>query len=276
MNVHFETKNAWLSGIIFITSCGIYKIRRHVFKKMYNYIKNKVQSHFPKQFDMTNVNERLTTCHDDVCAICLNKSLDETLLEFKCKHTYHKKCIIAWVQIRPICPLCRTNIVLKKNGIYVCDIIDNKITKFCVEILYNKCVDIIIGFILKHGLSYDKYVLVNRIMKMFQIPLFKLMEVNNILLYISIFSFPSARVLPIFSESLGLLLINIVIRYMMNMLFGIIYSILETEMSSSFYNNFLPLDELNDITNMNTLICNVHRLYNLIIKYISYGRHILS
>ena len=48
--------------------------------------------------------------NDDICIICFDNYNEETkdkCVEIKkCNHTFHKKCIIKWLLIKPTCPLC--------------------------------------------------------------------------------------------------------------------------------------------------------------------------
>lgn len=53
----------------------------------------------------------------DACAICMDDYEDtDRLVVFQCKHCFHCKCIVPWLQarmehsIQPSCPLCRTAI----------------------------------------------------------------------------------------------------------------------------------------------------------------------
>jgi hypothetical protein len=41
------------------------------------------------------------------CSICLEKGLD---CELPCRHQFHRKCIENWIEFKPSCPACRTNI----------------------------------------------------------------------------------------------------------------------------------------------------------------------
>ncbi|KFK32087.1 hypothetical protein AALP_AA6G197700 [Arabis alpina] len=49
------------------------------------------------------------------CAICLNEFEDEETLRWMppCSHTFHAKCIDAWLSSRSTCPVCRANLSLK-------------------------------------------------------------------------------------------------------------------------------------------------------------------
>jgi len=66
--------------------------------KFYNYLKNKIFLF------------KLTKCiiydRNKSCSICLN-NLNNIVIQLKCKHYFHKKCIIQWLDINKTCPLCR-------------------------------------------------------------------------------------------------------------------------------------------------------------------------
>ena len=50
------------------------------------------------------------------CSICLNK-LEKNSFFLPCNHEFHFDCIKAWINIKPICPLC-SRIVITKFKIY--------------------------------------------------------------------------------------------------------------------------------------------------------------
>jgi hypothetical protein len=47
---------------------------------------------------------------DDICSICLENLIvnQSNIIATNCKHYYHKKCIIEWLKIKDICPICNT------------------------------------------------------------------------------------------------------------------------------------------------------------------------
>lgn len=56
---------------------------------------------------------------DDVCNICLGEfEQGDIKSNISCKHFYHYECIIKWLEIRPICPCCRTHFRLKLIKLY--------------------------------------------------------------------------------------------------------------------------------------------------------------
>ena len=49
---------------------------------------------------------------EDSCAICLKKFKGTDIIkEFCCKHIFHKKCLLKWLQKSNICPLCKYNLM---------------------------------------------------------------------------------------------------------------------------------------------------------------------
>lgn len=57
-----------------------------------------------------NLPSRLVTEHDEKCPICLapNENLTtEKFLILPCKHNFHDKCILPWLEKTCSCPLCR-------------------------------------------------------------------------------------------------------------------------------------------------------------------------
>uniref|UniRef100_A0A4W3IJQ4 Ring finger protein 24 n=1 Tax=Callorhinchus milii TaxID=7868 RepID=A0A4W3IJQ4_CALMI len=51
----------------------------------------------------------------EICAVCLEefKTKDELGI-CPCKHAFHRKCLIKWLEVRKVCPLCNTP-VLQNN-----------------------------------------------------------------------------------------------------------------------------------------------------------------
>ena len=49
---------------------------------------------------------------EDNCAICLQKFKGTDIIkEFCCKHIFHKKCLLKWLQTSNFCPLCKYNLM---------------------------------------------------------------------------------------------------------------------------------------------------------------------
>lgn len=57
------------------------------------------------------VNNDKTDNNDETserCCICLvNFEQDEDVSKMPCHHVYHRDCIIQWLRINHVCPLCR-------------------------------------------------------------------------------------------------------------------------------------------------------------------------
>ena len=49
---------------------------------------------------------------EDTCAICKQTFKGTDIIkEFCCKHIFHKKCLLKWLQTSNICPLCKHNLM---------------------------------------------------------------------------------------------------------------------------------------------------------------------
>lgn len=49
--------------------------------------------------------------NNSVCSICLEEQkINEEWSELSCKHNFHYRCIINWVPVNNICPICRCSI----------------------------------------------------------------------------------------------------------------------------------------------------------------------
>jgi hypothetical protein len=65
----------------------------------------------------TRKNKRTGKCEsvlDNRCAICLDRIISGNV-KTKCKHNFHKKCLIGWCEsqntvVKPQCPICRADI----------------------------------------------------------------------------------------------------------------------------------------------------------------------
>uniref|UniRef100_F6XCM2 Ring finger protein 24 n=1 Tax=Ornithorhynchus anatinus TaxID=9258 RepID=F6XCM2_ORNAN len=43
----------------------------------------------------------------DICAVCLEEFKPKDELGIcPCKHAFHRKCLIKWLEVRKVCPLC--------------------------------------------------------------------------------------------------------------------------------------------------------------------------
>ena len=47
---------------------------------------------------------------DDICAICQSRKREKTQCD-NCPHTFCFNCILAWVRINNICPLCKARVM---------------------------------------------------------------------------------------------------------------------------------------------------------------------
>uniref|UniRef100_A0A4W5P3F6 Si:dkey-51a16.9 n=1 Tax=Hucho hucho TaxID=62062 RepID=A0A4W5P3F6_9TELE len=70
-----------------IFCCYMFRLRRQGTREQYGY------------------NEVISSCQ--TCAVCLEefKSRDE-LGVCPCSHAFHKKCLLKWLEIRSVCPMC--------------------------------------------------------------------------------------------------------------------------------------------------------------------------
>ena len=52
-----------------------------------------------------------------VCNICLDNIKDELTQSnsCSCKMVYHKLCLDLWYKVKPVCPICKTNIYKRNN-----------------------------------------------------------------------------------------------------------------------------------------------------------------
>lgn len=58
---------------------------------------------------------------EDECPICLIDMKDEIKTILKCKHTFHYECFQKMLEKFKNCPMCRDEIKLKNNKIYLKD-----------------------------------------------------------------------------------------------------------------------------------------------------------
>ena len=49
--------------------------------------------------------------YDDIsCIICLtNFALNDKINKLNCSHIFHNKCLVSWIKINQICPICRAS-----------------------------------------------------------------------------------------------------------------------------------------------------------------------
>ena len=49
---------------------------------------------------------------EERCPICQCEfELNETLVELRCRHSYHEECIGAWLKDENTCPICKESLV---------------------------------------------------------------------------------------------------------------------------------------------------------------------
>lgn len=56
-----------------------------------------------------NTNKYFKNDKTDSCPICLEimEINGDELASMECEHTFHKECIIQWLKVQSICPICR-------------------------------------------------------------------------------------------------------------------------------------------------------------------------
>ena len=57
-----------------------------------------------------------------ICSICLNNICEKKIIQTKCNHFFHEKCLKKWLKLRNMCPLCRKILV---NTTKVSVLLDN-------------------------------------------------------------------------------------------------------------------------------------------------------
>ena len=71
--------------------------------------------------------KKYTKNKEKKCPICLLKYKGPDIIkEFPCNHIYHKNCILKWLKISNICPLCKYDITNEVNNIKLSKISDDK------------------------------------------------------------------------------------------------------------------------------------------------------
>jgi len=58
------------------------------------------------------VRHKLSKGMDDACVICLEPlSSEDSVFQIEsCKHTFHRHCLLQWMEVQATCPLCRTEV----------------------------------------------------------------------------------------------------------------------------------------------------------------------
>ena len=44
------------------------------------------------------------------CSICLNNETAEKIMVAPCGHSFHEECMVKWLEIKLICPMCRKSL----------------------------------------------------------------------------------------------------------------------------------------------------------------------
>ena len=94
----------------------------------------KYQEHLEKQ-----ITENMSNDFGDSnnCIICFLQVEDKSsTLTLKCRHTFHKTCIIGWLRIKPTCPICRRNFRIDFMN-FIENYLDQKLIKKGVNV--EKC-----------------------------------------------------------------------------------------------------------------------------------------
>ena len=95
---HAQTvTNDTLTILYFLTMTGISLILIYINKNKGTKILN-----FKKIF----IKNKINNDKSNICSICLDNG---DLITLKCKHNFHEKCIVKWMENNYNCPLCRMN-----------------------------------------------------------------------------------------------------------------------------------------------------------------------
>uniref|UniRef100_A0A8B9DBL4 Ring finger protein 24 n=1 Tax=Anser cygnoides TaxID=8845 RepID=A0A8B9DBL4_ANSCY len=74
--------------------CYLIRLRHQAHKELYAY----------KQVSADRVGDLLVF---QICAVCLEEFKPKDELGIcPCKHAFHRKCLIKWLEVRKVCPLC--------------------------------------------------------------------------------------------------------------------------------------------------------------------------
>ena len=80
-----------------------------ILKPVIEYNEKDKEFEYNRKLNFTRIQ---TITEQDICPICLDKlSLKPSICISKCKHIFHHDCILTWLQIKDICPICNTTIV---------------------------------------------------------------------------------------------------------------------------------------------------------------------
>ncbi|MED6244340.1 hypothetical protein ATANTOWER_005448 [Ataeniobius toweri] len=83
-----------------IFCCYLFRLRRHGAREHYGY----------NEVVLKGAGKKLSLL-GQTCAVCLEefRSRDE-LGVCPCSHAFHKKCLLKWLEIRSVCPMCNKSV----------------------------------------------------------------------------------------------------------------------------------------------------------------------
>lgn len=62
----------------------------------------------PLPLDIINKIKKVDISNSEECSICYcTISKNSQIMKLNCPHHYHVRCISAWLQKNPLCPMCR-------------------------------------------------------------------------------------------------------------------------------------------------------------------------
>ncbi|XP_052316719.1 RING finger protein 122-like [Oncorhynchus keta] len=58
--------------------------------------------------------------HGQTCAVCLEDfKVKDELGVLPCQHTFHRKCLVKWLEVRCVCPMCNKLIATGRTGVTI-------------------------------------------------------------------------------------------------------------------------------------------------------------